>query len=153
MAIIKWSPFREFSDLRREMDSLFDEFFGRRTVPSRVVKPYATSGTYFPPLDIYERGDEIVIKAGVPGVKKEDIEVTILNNTLTIKGQRSKDTEVREGDYHYLEQHYGSFSRSITFPTDLDPEGMKATCKDGVLEIVIPKSKSKEPKEIEVKAS
>jgi len=153
MAIIKWSPFREFSDLRREMDSLFDEFFGRRTLPSRMVKPSATSGTYFPPLDVYERGDEIVIKAGVPGVRKEDIEVTILNNTLTIKGQRSKDTEVREEDYHYLEQHYGSFSRSIAFPTDLDPEGMKATCKDGVLEIVIPKSKRREPKEIEVRVS
>lgn len=153
MAIIKWSPLREFSDLKREMDSLFDEFFGRRALPSRVAKPSPTSGIYFPPLDIYEKGDEIVIRAGIPGVNKEDIEVTILDNTLTIKGQRSKDTEVREEDYHYLEQHYGSFSRSITFHVAIDPEGMKATYKDGVLEIIVPKSKKEKLREIEILGS
>jgi len=153
MAIIKWSPFREFTDLKREMDSLFDEFFGRRALPSRRAKPSRASGVYFPPVDVYEKADEIVIKVGIPGVKKEDLEVSLLENTLTIKGQRSKDAEVREEDYYYLEQHYGSFSRSITFPVELDPEGMKASYKDGVLEIIIPKSKKEKPKEIEVRVS
>ena len=143
MTIIKWSPFREFTDLKREMDSLFDEFFGRKTLPTRVAKPSSVSGIYFPPVDIYEKADEIVIKAGIPGVKKEDIEVTLKENTLTIKGERSRDSKVEEGDYHYLEQHYGSFSRSIAFPGELDPEGMKASYQDGVLEITIPKSKEK----------
>ncbi|MBE9522959.1 MAG: Hsp20/alpha crystallin family protein [Proteobacteria bacterium] len=153
MAIIKWSPFKEFTDLKREMDSLFDEFFGRRTLPSRRAKPSRASGVYFPPVDVYEKTDEIVIKVGIPGVKKEDLEVTLLENTLTVKGQRSKDAEVREGDYYYLEQHYGSFSRSITFPVELDPEGMKASYKDGVLEIIIPKSKKEKRREIEVRVS
>jgi HSP20 family protein len=153
MAIIKWSPFREFTDLKREMDSLFDEFFRRRAVPSRLAKPSLASGLYFPPVDIYERADEIVVKAGIPGVNKEDIEVTFRENTLTIKGERGRDTDVREEDYHFSEQQYGSFSRSITFPEGLDPEGMKASYKDGILEIVIPKSKKKEPRQIEVKGS
>ena len=153
MAIIKWSPFKEFTDLQREMDSLFDEFFGRRALPSRIAKSSRAYGVHFPPVDVCEKADEIVIKAGIPGVKKEDLEVTLLENTLTIKGQRSKDTEVREEDYYYLEQHYGSFSRSITFPVELDPEGMKASYKDGVLEIIIPKSKKEKPKQIEIRVS
>lgn len=153
MAVIKWSPFREFTDLKREMDSLFDEFFGRRTVPSRTARPSPAPGTYFPPVDIYERADEIVVEAGIPGVKKEDIEVTFLENTLTIKGQRSRDTEVREEGYHYSEQHYGSFSRSITFPIELNAEGMRARYQDGVLEIIIPKTKKEEPRRIEIEVS
>jgi len=153
VAIIKWSPFKEFTDLQREMDSLFDEFFGRRALPSRIAKPSRASGVYFPPVDVYEKADEMVIKVGIPGVKKEDVEVSLLENTLTIKGQRSKDTDVREEDYYYLEQHYGSFSRSITFPVELDPEDMKASYKDGVLEIIIPKSKKEKPKQIEIRVS
>jgi len=153
MAVIKWSPFREFSDLKREMDSLFNEFFGKRTVPSRIARPSPAPDMYFPPVDIYERTDEIVIKAGIPGVKKEDVEVTFLENTLTIKGQRSRDSEVREEDYHYSEQQYGSFSRSITFSIELNPEGMRARYEDGVLEIVIPKSKKEEPRRIEIEVS
>ncbi len=153
MAIIRWSPFREFNDLKREMDYLFDEFFGRRTSPSKAEKTIPAAEIHFPPVDIYEKAAEIVIKAGIPGVKKEDIEVTFLKDTLTIRGERKRDRAVRDEDYYYLEHHYGSFSRSITLPVGLTPEGMKASYKDGILEIIIPKSEKEKPREIEVKVS
>jgi len=75
MDITRWSPFREFTDLKREMDYLFDEFFGRRTLPSKARKIFPATESYFPLVDIYEKADEIVIKAGVPGVEKDDIEI------------------------------------------------------------------------------
>ena len=153
MAIIRWSPLREFTDLKREMDYLFNEFFGRRTSPSKAGKISPTSDISFPLVDIYQKADEIVIKAGIPGVEKEDIEITFLENTLTIKGERKRDREVRDEDYYYLEHHYGSFSRSITLPVGLSPEDMKASYENGILEIIIPKSKKEEPRRIEVRGS
>jgi HSP20 family protein len=153
MAIIKWSPFREFTDLRREMDYLFDEFFGRKTSPSKPGKVFPAAEVYFPLVDIYKRADEVVIKAAIPGVKKEDIEITFLENTLTLRGERKRDYTVRDEDYYYLEQHFGSFSRSISLPAGLSAEGMKASYKDGILEIIIPKAKKEKPRKIEVQAS
>ena len=153
MDITRWSPFREFTDLKREMDCLFDEFFGRRTLPSKARKIIPATESYFPLVDIYEKADEIVIKAGVPGVEKDDIEIAFQENTLTIRGERKRDREVRDEDYYYSEQRYGSFSRSITLPVGLSPEEMKASYKNGILEIVIPKSKKQEPRKIEVQVS
>jgi len=153
MAIIRWSPLREFTDLKREMDYLFNEFFGRRTSPSKAGRISPASDISFPLVDIYQKADEIVIKAGIPGVEKEDIEITFLENTLTIKGERKRDREVRDEDYYYLEHHYGSFSRSITLPVGLSPEDMKTSYKNGILEIIIPKSKKEEPRRIEVRVS
>jgi HSP20 family protein len=153
MDITRWTPFREFTDLKREMDCLFDEFFGRRTLPSKARKVFPTSESYFPLVDIYEKADEIVIKAGVPGVEKDDIEITFQENTLTIKGERKRDSEVRDEDYYYSEQRYGIFSRSIALPGGLSPEDMKASYKNGILEIAIPKSEKREPRRIEVQVS
>ncbi len=153
MAIIKWSPFREFTDLKREMDYLFDEFFGRKTSPSKAGKAFPAAEVYFPLVDIYKRADEVVIKAAIPGVNKEDIEITFLENTLTIRGERKRDYAVKDEDYYYLEQHFGSFSRSVNLPAGLSAEGMKASYKDGILEIVIPKAKKEKPRKIEVQVS
>ncbi len=150
MAIIRWSPFQEFTDLKREMDQLFDEFFGRRTSLTKAEKTFPATEIYFPPVDIYEKAEEIVIKAGIPGVKKEDINISFLENTLTIRGERRRDEEIKDEDYYHLEQHYGSFSRSITLPMKLNPEGMKANYKDGILEIILPKLKKTKPKEVKV---
>ena len=153
MDITRWSPFREFTDLKREMDYLFDEFFGRRTLPSKARKVFPASESYFPLVDIYEKADEIIIKAGVPGVEKDDIEITFQENSLTIKGERKRDREVRDEHYYYSEQRYGIFSRSIALPGGLSPEDMEASYKNGILEIAIPKSKRKEPRRIEVQVS
>lgn len=153
MDITRWSPFREFTDLKREMDSLFNEFFGRRTAPSRAERVFPATESRFPLVDIYEKADEIVIKAGVPGVEKDDIEITFLENTLTIRGETKREREVRDEDYHYLEQRYGRFSRSIALPAGLNAEDMKASYKNGILEIAIPKSKKEEPRKIEVQVS
>ena len=153
MDTTRWSPFREFTDLKREMDYLFDEFFGRRTLPSKARKIFPATESYFPLVDIYEKADEIVIRAGVPGIEKDDIEITFLGNTVTIRGERRRDREVKDENYHYLEHHYGSFSRSIALPTGLNAEDMKARYRNGILEIVIPKSKKKEPRWIEVEVS
>ena len=151
MAIIRWSPFQEFTDLKREMDRLFDEFFGRRT-RTQITEEKALPVTeiYSPPIDIYEKGGKIVVKAVIPGVKKEDVSVSFLENTLTIRGEKRREEEVKEEDYYHREQYYGSFSRTITLPLEVDPKGMKANYKDGVLEIILPKLKKTKSKEIEV---
>jgi len=153
MDIIRWSPFREFSDLKREMDHLFNEFFGRRTAPSRAERIFPATESRFPLVDIYEKADEIVIRAGIPGVEKDAIEITIVENTLTITGEITRDREVRDEDYYYKEQHYGSFSRSIPLPAGLNPDDMKASYQNGILQIVIPRSKREEPRKIEVQVS
>jgi len=141
MEITRWSPFHEFTDLRREMDKLFDEFFGRRTPPEKKEKDFPAPKGYFPPIDIYKRGEDIVIKVGIPGVKKEDVNISILGNSLTIRGERRRDEEVKDEDFYHLEHNYGVFSRTITLPVGIAPEEMKAYYQDGILRVVLPRLK------------
>ena len=151
MTIIRWSPFQEFTDLRREMDRLFDEFCGRRTrTPIKGKKGLSVTEIFSPPIDIYEKGDKIVVKVVIPGVKKEDLIVSFLENTLTIRGEKRRDEEVKDEDCYHLEQHYGRFSRTITLPVEISPEGMKVNYKDGILEIILPRLKKAKSKEIKV---
>ncbi len=141
MEMVKWSPFQEFADLKREMDQIFDEFFGTRTTMAQKKKFFPVPEGYFPPIDVYKKGEEIIIKAGIPGVNKENINISLLGNTLTIKGGKKKEEKIKNEDYYHVEQYYGSFSRSISLPVEVDPEGMKANYKDGILEVILPKLK------------
>ena len=142
MEITKWGPFREFTDLRREMDQLFNEFFGQRGRLAGKAKGPPLPGDYFPPIDVFAKGKEIIVRAGIPGVRKEEIKLSIEGKNLTIRGQIRRDTEIKDENYYRLEHHYGTFSRTVALPVDIDPEGMKAYYKDGVLEIVIPRGKT-----------
>ena len=110
-------------------------------------------GAWAPPVDIFEKHDCLVIRAEIPGVQKEDMDVRIENGVLTLHGERKQDTEVREENAHRLERVYGMFTRSFSLPTMVDAAKVTATYKDGVLEVSVPKVETAKPKQVEIKAA
>lgn len=152
MSIVKWSPLKELEDMRRDMDRLFDEVFSsahrRRRWPA---KPEV--GAVIPNIEMFDRKHEIVLKAEIPGVNKEDIDLSITKESVTIKGEVKREEEIKEEDCYLNERVYGSFSRTIALPVEGDSERAKATFKNGVLELVIPKREEAKPKEIKIEVS
>jgi HSP20 family protein len=104
-----------------------------------------------PSLDMYEEKGEIIVKAELPGMGKDDIQVTLTDSTLTLKGEKKKEEEVKEKDYYRCEREYGSFLRTVDLPAEVKADGVKATFKDGILEIRLPKSEAAKQKEVHVK--
>lgn len=133
------SPFHEME----RMERMFDEFFKRpfssllSRTPWNTVSDLEVSA---PNVDVFEEGDNIIVKAEVPGIAKENLEVTFKDNILTISGEKKKEEKVENRNYFQMERTYGSFSRSVYLPTEVRSEDASATFKDGVLEIVIPKT-------------
>lgn len=144
-AIERWSPFRELKRLQDEMDRLFESLWGRE-----LARPTVVEAAWSPSVDVYETKDAIVIDAELPGVKPSDVKVTLTENTLTIKGEKSREKEIKEENYHRVERVYGSFARSFTLPAGVQADKIQATFKDGVLKITIPKAEEAKPKEIEI---
>jgi len=146
MSIVRREPLREFMTLREAMDRLFeDSFVGRR--PGEWPSAHATL-----PLDMYQTEDAAVIKSSLPGVKPDEIDVTVSGNTLTISGETKEEDEVKEEDYFRRERRYGSFSRSVLLPEGLEPDKAEASFEDGVLTLTIPKAPETKPKVIKVRA-
>ncbi len=138
-----WRPFHE---LRREIDRLFQEFFGKSTLPEKFEM-----FEWIPAVDVSETEDNIIVKADLPGVKPEEIEINISDNILTIKGEKKKEEEEKKENFYRVERYYGSFMRAIQLPVDIDVEKVKATYKDGVLKITLPKkAEAKKAIKIEV---
>lgn len=150
MSIVKWNPVRELETIRRDMERLFEEFF--EPSPRRRWRwlSRAEGETISPSIDVYDNKNEIVVKAELPGVEKENIDLTISENSLTIKAESKKDEEVKDENYYSREIHYGTYSRTITLPAEIDSSKAKATLKNGILEIVLPKKEEAKPKEIKV---
>ncbi|RME67020.1 MAG: Hsp20/alpha crystallin family protein, partial [Nitrospirae bacterium] len=142
MSIMRWSPMKELEEMRRDMERLFEEFF--KPVRRRWYLP--EEGVIVPNIELYDRKTELVLRAELPGVKKDDIHLTISDDRLTIKGEMKKEEEVSEDNYYISEIRYGTFSRTITLPYDVDSEKVKATFKDGILEVVLPKKEEARPK-------
>ena len=119
------------------------------------LTPYTedTFGAWAPPVDIFERQDHLVLRAEVPGVRKEDLDVRIENGVLTLHGERKEEKDVKEKNAHLTERVFGSFTRSFSLPMTVDPTKVTANVKDGVLEITVPKAESAKPKKIEIKAA
>ncbi|MEO0072884.1 MAG: Hsp20/alpha crystallin family protein [candidate division WOR-3 bacterium] len=140
-----WEPLKELEELRRELD---DWFFGF-TRPQRGLRSML-SRSFTPAVDVIDKKDKIVIKAEVPGVDKKDMSISITDDEVTIKGEIKREEEVNEKDYYRCERVYGSFSRTIPIPTTIDKSQAKATYKDGILEIVLPKAESEKPKELKL---
>lgn len=143
MALVRWDPARELAGmeidrLNRMFTDFYNESFGRGWVP---------------PVDIFE-GDnhDVVLKAELPDMKREDIGVTFENSVLTLSGERKFDQSVKRESYQRLERHYGSFSRSFTLPATIDPAGISASYKDGVLTVRLPQRDDAKPKQIAVAA-
>jgi HSP20 family protein len=148
MALARWTPYRDVMSVRDEMNRLFNEFFGRSTGEEGTW----FSGAWTPPVDIYETDEALILKAELPGFSKEDIGIELKENTLVIKGERKREDEMKEGNYHRVERAYGAFQRSFMLPTTVDHEKVKASYKDGILELHLPKVPAAQPKRIAVSA-
>ncbi len=147
MSIDKWSPLKELEDMRKDMDRLFDEF----TKPARRRRIWPKSeGVLIPNIDLYDKKNEIVLKVELPGVRREDIDLTITKDSLIIKGDVKRDEDVPEENYYIAERIYGAFSRTITLPFEVESEQAQATMSNGLLEIVLPKREEAKPKEIKI---
>jgi HSP20 family protein len=147
MAIERWQPFSELMSLRQAMDRLFEDSFVR---PSRSVS--ALGEVAAPALDVYQTPTEIVVKAALPGLKPEDVNIDITGETLEIKGERKAEQEIKKDDYLYQERRYGAYSRSVVLPSGLKTDKAEATMEDGILTLTIPKVEEVKPKKISVKA-
>jgi HSP20 family protein len=145
MELMKWNPMKDMFDIRSRFDSLFDNFF-----PTRAAADGESLWNWHPVVDIYDNENDIVIKAELPGVDKEQIAIDLQGNVLTLKGERSSENEVKEENFYRRERSYGRFERSFMLPIEADPETVKAEFKDGVLNIQVPKPEEKKPKKITV---
>lgn len=153
MSIIRWSPMKELEEMRRDMERLFEEFFEPLRHRRRWWGRPTEEGVIVPNIELYDRKNELILRVEIPGVDKQDIDLTITENNLTIKGELKKAEEVKEEDYYVAEIRYGTFSRTVPLPIEVDSEKAKATYKDGILEIVLPKKEEAKPKEIKVEVS
>ncbi len=152
-AVAPWRPFLDLTRWEREMDRMMEDFFGRRARtwwPERWFR-IDEREIGMPPVDVFEEKDDIVVKAELPGMTKEDIEVSLTDHTLTIKGEKKKEEEVKEENYYRSERSYGSFVRTLELPTEVYADKVKATFKNGVLEVRVPKTEEAKTKEIKVK--
>lgn len=146
-SLIPWRPERELQRMSREIDRLWDSFLeGRPLRRGEMVEE-----EWFPSLDLSETKDDYIVKAEVPGIDPKDINITLAKNVLTIEGEKKEEKEKKEETYHFRERIRGSFSRSIQLPVEVG-ENIKATFKNGILKITLPKSKKVKPKEIKVEA-
>ena len=148
-SIVRWEPFRDIASLQGRMDRILDQISGRPWGSDERL----TSSPWNPPVDVYETGDSIVMKADLPDVKQNQVDISVEGNTLTIKGERQREEEVQEKDYFRMERQYGSFSRSFTLPPAVDPEKIAATYSHGVLKVTLPKREESKPKQIRVKVN
>jgi HSP20 family protein len=143
-SLIRWDPTREMISLREAMDRLLGESF---------IRPWSKLGTFFgdetPALDMYETEDEVVVEAAVPGVKPEEIDIQVAGNILTIKG-KWKEKKEEKASYIYRECSFGSFSRSVTLPADVDMDKAEAEFEHGVLTLTLPKLETVKPKTIKI---
>ena len=147
MAIIRWvDPFKELSAIHERMNQLFDETF----LPTRGSEAAPAAAMWSPAVDIYESGDDIVVKAEVPGIDKDDVAVEVKDGILTLRGDRKFEKEEKEENYHRIERSYGTFVRSFALPSALDPEKVQAALKDGVLEVRIGKKEQAKPRKVKV---
>ena len=145
MAITRWRPFRDLLSIQDEMNRVVDDFFGRP-----MTRLEWTEGVWSPSVDVSETKDNVVIKAEMPGMNKDDVNISIQDNVLTLKGEKKQEKEERDANYHRIERSYGSFCRSFTLPTSVKTDKIKASYKDGVLNITLPKTEEVKPKEIPI---
>ncbi|MBX7257086.1 MAG: Hsp20/alpha crystallin family protein [Candidatus Hydrogenedentes bacterium] len=148
MALVRWkdkgelTPFSALRDIENQFSRLFGEL-------NRDFGPF--DRVWSPTVDLKETDDAYALEADLPGLKKEDIDLTVVDNLVTIKGSRKHEAETKEKGYHRVERRYGSFERSFEIPGGFDAEKIKAHYEDGVLKVTLPKREEAKPKQIEVK--
>ncbi|HER63226.1 MAG TPA: Hsp20/alpha crystallin family protein [Desulfobacteraceae bacterium] len=142
-------PDTYFGEMERYFDKFFRNPFSLMT-PSLALRDFPTVGELTPSVDIFEEGNDLVLKAELPGMTKDDLNVTITENRITISGEKKQEEKVEKKDYHWVERCYGSFCRSFRLPEYVNGDAAKASFKDGVLEIRLPKTKEAKQKKITV---
>lgn len=145
MTLIRWDPFRQMVEMSSRLNRTANAAYNQGSEESL--------GAWAPPVDIFEKHDHLVIRAEVPGVPMEDIDVRVENGVLTLRGDRKQETEVNEEDAYRLERIYGTFTRTFSLPTTVDGTKVTASYKDGVLEVTIPKVETAKPTRVEIKAA
>jgi HSP20 family protein len=146
MALIRWEPVAELNTIQNEMNRLFNTFFD----PPATTSGGATSRRWMPAMDLIESGDHYVLRADLPGLSDDDVNIQLQDNVLTISGERNTEHEEDEEGYYRLERAFGSFARSLTLPDGVDPDGVQAHFERGVLEITIPKPEQKKPRQVQI---
>lgn len=139
MRLVRWDPFQELAAISQRLN--------------RGAASGDTFGSWAPAVDIFEKQDQLVIRAEVPGIKKDDMDVRIENGVLTLHGERKQESDVTEGDTHLMERSYGSFTRSFSLPTTVDASKIAASYRDGVLEVTVPKAEIAKSKKVDIKAA
>ena len=148
MAIMRFDPFRDLAILQDRMNRLFNDSYGPRRDDDLMNR-----GTWTPAVDIYEVDGALVLKAELPGMQREDIDVNIENNTLTIRGERKLDKEIKQESFHRVERAYGSFERSFSLPNTVDPAKVAAEFKNGVLAVTLPVREEAKPRSINIEVA
>ena len=144
--LIRWEPFRDLTDFRGAMDRAFYRGFTR---PWRVVRWEPAEAQL--PIDLYETDDTVAVTAALPGVKADDVHVSVIGNTLTIKGETKEENEEKDQNYYRQERRFGAFQRVITLPVKVEADKASATFEDGVLTLELPKAAEVKAQTIEVK--
>lgn len=154
--LARWEPFQgirrrgnlfgDLTEMQEEMNRFFDDFFGEH-------QTQMAQGQWLPSVDVSETDSELVVRAELPGMTHDDIEVNLQDNVLTLKGEKKQDKKEEKESYHCLERSYGSFSRSFSLPTGVRADQITATFKDGVLVVSLPKAEEVKPKKISISAS
>jgi HSP20 family protein len=145
MAIVRFDPFRDLASMQDRINRIFGEAYLNND------DDVLNRGDWRPPVDIYENEKhEIVLRAELPGLKKEDLDIRVENNTLTLRGERKRDTQVKQESYHRVERVYGGFTRSFSLPNTVNTEKVEAAFADGVLTITLPMRDEAKPRTIQV---
>lgn len=146
MALVRWDPFRDVAELQNRINRIFDESFGQ----SRKMGDDMNSDAWRPAVDIYEAEKGIVLAVELPGVNKENVSVEVKDDVLTLKGERIANPEISADSYYRRERFFGPFKRSFTLHQNIQPDLIKATFKDGMLQIEIPKPMLEQSKQVTV---
>ena len=141
--LTRWDPFQEMLNLRRTVDRLFDN--------ASADQDWAQSPLWGLAVDLVENKDDFIVKASIPGIHPDDLDISYADDTLTIKGEIKSENEAKENQYHLRERRYGSFARSITLPTRIKGDAIEASYKDGVVTLRLPKADEVKPKRIAIK--
>jgi HSP20 family protein len=147
VALIRWEPVTELNTIQNEMNRLFNTFFEQ---PAQSSRGSAATRRWLPAMDLVESADHYVLRADLPGVSEEDLNIQLEDNVLTISGERKAETHDHQEGYYRLERAFGSFSRSLTLPDGVDPASVQAGFDRGVLEVTIPKPEQKKPKSVQI---
>ena len=148
MAIVRWDPFRDLMSLQDEVNRLFRHSFLRG--PGESTDLARATAAWAPSVDVYEREGKLFVEAELPGLEASDIDISLEDSVLTVKGERKFEGEVKEENYHRMERAYGYFERRVGLPRKVDEENIHATVTDGVLKVEMPELEEAKPKKIPV---